>query len=81
MELVSFPKWQSVSSPNRQLVIEFVYPKSATASISITKSVFDIINFSVNEDENQDPNEYLSNYDYLFEEGNPFKKASSDENL
>ena len=43
--------------------------------------MFDIINFSVNEDENQDPNEYLSNYDYLFEEGNPFKKASSDENL
>ena len=40
-----------------------------------------IMNFSVNEDENQDPNEYLSNYDYLFEEGNPFKKTSSDENL
>ena len=39
------------------------------------------MNLSVNEDENQDPNEYLSNYDYLFEEGNPFKKANSDENL
>ena len=59
-----------------------MYPKSATASIVfIIPSVFNIINFSVNEDENQDPNEYLSNYDYLFEEGNPFKKASSDENL
>ena len=74
MELVSFP--------NRQLVIELVYPKSDPAPIVfIISSVFDIINFSVNEDENQDPNEYLSNYDYLFEEGNPFKKASSDENL
>lgn len=43
-----------------------------------------IIIFSVNEDENQDPNDYLSNYDYLFEEGNPFKKtstANSNENL
>ena len=59
-----------------------MYPKSATASIVfIISSVFNIIYFSVNEDENQDPNEYLSNYDYLFEEGNPFKKASSDENL
>ena len=74
MELVNFP--------NRQLVIELVYPKSDPAPIVfIISSVFDIINFSVNEDENQDPNEYLSNYDYLFEEGNPFKKASSDENL
>ena len=41
------------------------------------KILFEIINFSVNEDENQDPNDYLSNYDYLFEEGNPFKKSSS----
>ena len=57
-------------------------PKSGPASIVfIISSVFDVIHFSVNEDENQDPNEYLSNYDYLFEEGNPFKKASSDENL